>query len=208
MNAAQELRDGIQEIGLALRRPEEFAVRWRDRSLKPAPGPLVFPIMLFNAAIGLGAYGLTMGFHAPGHMIDSSIRTLFAAGLPWMIAFPALYIVNSSLGSRLDASTTFLAIVTTVSFGALAMLASVPVNWFFTVALPYDGVRLMVNLCVFTAVGICMLDVFGRVMKALEPDRARLYIGIWVLLVFSITAELMVLLHPLPLDLANAWSAS
>jgi hypothetical protein len=208
MHVAQELRDGIREIGLALRRPEDFAVRWRNRKSGSAPGALVFPILLFNASLGLGAYGLTMGFHAPGHMIDSSIRTLFAAGLPWMIAFPALYIVNSSLGSRLDASTTFLAIVTTVSFGALAMLASVPVNWFFTVALPYDGVRLMVNLSVFTAVGICMIDVFSRVMKALEPDRARLYVGVWVLLVFAITAELMALLHPLPLDLGHPWSPS
>jgi hypothetical protein len=208
VNVASDIRDGIREIGTALRRPEEFTVRWRDRRMVRAPGPAVFPILLVNAALGLAAYGLTMGFHVPGHMVESSIRTLFAAGLPWLIAFPALYIVNSSLGSRLDASTTFLAIVTTVSFGALAMLASVPINWFFTVMLPYDGLRLVVNLGVFTCVGICLVDVFSRVMKALEPERTRLYAAVWILLVFAITAELMLLLHPLPLDLANAWRAS
>jgi hypothetical protein len=208
MQLVQEIRDGVLEIGLALRRPEEFAVRWRDRKMVRAPGPAVFPILLVNAALGLGVYGLTLGFHVPGQMVESSLRTLFAAGLPWMIAFPALYIVNSSLGSRLDASTTFLAIVTTVSFGALAMLASVPINWFFTVALPYDGIRLAVNLCIFLCVGICMVDVFARVMKALEPERARLYTAIWILLVFAITAELMLLLHPLQLDLNEPWRAS
>ena len=207
MSFSQTVRSGFVEIGHALRRPEAFAVRWRDRRISSGPSPSVFPIMLANAAVGLAAYGLTRGFHGPGYALEASVRTVLSAGLPWMIAFPALYIVNSSLGSRLDVSTTFLAIVTTVSFGALAMLASVPINWFFTIALPYDGVRLAVNLAVFACVGICMIDVFARVMKALEPERLRLYAAVWVALVFAITTELMILLHPLKLDLLNPWRA-
>ena len=196
MSTALQLRRGIVEIGLALRRPEQLALRWRDRnkSVAEAPPGLVFPILLANAVLGIAAYGLTMGLHlGVGGMVAGAIKAPFAAGLAWMVALPALYIVNSSLGSKLDASTTLLAALATVSFGALAMLASVPVNWFFSLALPYNSVRVAVNVLVFSAVGICMVDVFLRLMKALEPDRSRTYAVVWLLLVGIIGAELMVL---------------
>jgi hypothetical protein len=196
MSTALQLRRGIEEIGLALRRPEQLATRWRDRhqDAAGAPPPLVFPILLANAVLGIAAYGLTMGLHqGVGGMLAGAVKAPFAAGLAWMVALPALYIVNSSLGSKLDASTTVLAALATVSFGALAMLASVPVNWFFSLALPYDAVRLAVNGLVFASVGICMTDVFLRVMKALEPDRKRGFAVIWLLLVGVIGAELMTL---------------
>lgn len=196
MNVAQEVRAGIREIGLALRRPEEFTLRWRDRRVSArAPGKVVFPVLVANAALGLAAYGLTLGLHrGVGGMLEGAAKAPLAAGLAWLLALPALYIINSALGSKLDASTTFLAALTTVSFGALAMLASVPVNWFFTLALPYTPVRVLVNLVVFAGVGVCMVDVFMRVMKALEPDRGRAYAFFWLALVGVIGLELMTLL--------------
>jgi hypothetical protein len=196
VNLAQEIRIGVHEIGVALRRPEELALRWRDRGQDATLTAAVFPLLLATAALGLAAYGLTMGLHAgPAGMLASAIRAPLAAGAAWTIALPALYIINTILGSRLDASTTTLAALATVSFGALAMLASVPINWFFAVTLPYAPVRLGVNLAVFAGVGVCMVDVFLRVMKALEPDRSRTYALIWLALVGVIGAELMVLLH-------------
>lgn len=196
MHTATQLRRGIVEIGLALRRPEQLAVRWRDRRQPGADAPtrLVFPILLANAVVVIAAYGLTMGLHlGAGGMIAAAAKAPFAAGLAWAVALPALYIINSSLGSKLDASTTVLAALATVSFGALAMLASVPVNWFFTLALPYSAVRLAVNGLVFSAVAVCMVDVFLRVMKALEPERSRAFAVVWLLLVGVIGAELMAL---------------
>ncbi|HEY8211229.1 MAG TPA: hypothetical protein VIG99_27285 [Myxococcaceae bacterium] len=184
------------EIGLALRRPEALALRWRDRRKNEADAPprMVFPLLLANAILGIAAYGLTMGLHqGMGGMLAGALKAPFAAGLAWTVALPALYIINSSLGSKLDSSTTVLAALATVSFGALAMLASVPVSWFFSLALPYDLVRTAVNLVVFSAVGICMVDVFLRTMKALEPDRSRFFAVVWLLLVAVIGAELMVL---------------
>ncbi|HYV49587.1 MAG TPA: hypothetical protein VFA20_32230 [Myxococcaceae bacterium] len=196
MSTALQLRRGIVEIGLALRRPEALAIRWRDRqkSAADAPPGLVFPLLLINAILGIAAYGLTMGLHlGVGGMLAGAIKAPFAAGMAWTVALPALYIINSSLGSKLDASTTVLAALATVSFGALAMLASVPVSWFFSLALPYELVRAVVNVIVFTAVGICMIDVFLRTMKALEPGRSRAFAVVWLLLVGVIGAELMVL---------------
>ena len=196
MSTALQLRRGIVEIGLALRRPEQLALRWRDRNQSAADAPpgLVFPILLANAILGLAAYGLTMGLHlGVGGMVAAAIKAPFAAGLAWTLALPALYIINSSLGSKLDWSTTVLAALATVSFGALAMLASVPVNWFFSLAVPFTSVRVAVSILVFSAVGICMVDVFLRVMKALEPERSRAFAVIWLLLVAVIGAELMTL---------------
>lgn len=196
MSIALQIREGIAEVGVALRRPEELAVRWRDRhaSRSGAPPRVVFPILLINAILGLAAYGLTMGLHeGMAGMASGAARAPFAAGLAWTVALPALYIINSSLGSKLDASTTLLAALATVSFGALAMLASVPVSWFFHLALPFGWVRMAVHLVVFSSVGVCMVDVFLRVMKALEPDRSRFYAVVWLALVGVIGCELMVL---------------
>ncbi len=195
MTMLERIQTGLGDIGEALRRPEEFVVRWRDRGAGQHPSPAVFAVLLVNAAIGLAAYGLSLDLHhGVARMALAGLKLPLAAGAAWAIALPALYIVNSSLGSELDWSTTALAALTTVSFGALAMLASVPINWFFGLALDYPAVRALVNAVIFTGVSVCMLDVFLRVMKALEPSRSRLYALVWLGLVATIGAELAVLL--------------
>ena len=46
-----------------------------------------------------------------------------------------------------------------------------------------------VNLVVFTGVGVSMIDIFGRVMQVLEPDRGRWPV-LWLAVVSAIGAEL------------------
>lgn len=195
MGAATELSLSLREVGVALRRPEEFALRWRDRARQETLKPSVFPVLVANAIVGLAVYGLTMNMGSWGTMLSGAWKAPLAAGAAWTVALPALYIINSALGSKLDASTTLLAALATVSFGALAMLASVPVNWFFSLALPYWPIRLLVNGVIFAGVGICMVDVFMRVMKALEPERSRVFAFFWLGLVGVIGSELMALVH-------------
>jgi|ERR1041384_559141 hypothetical protein len=187
------LLEHFRDVGYALRRPEDFVVHWRDRTADRSWSLLL--VLLLNAGLGLAAYGLTVDLHhgATG-MIAGALKFPLAAGAAWAIALPALYIIKTSLGSDLDWSTTALAALTTVSFGALAMLASVPINWFFSLALDYPAVHAIVNAVVFTGVGVCMIDVFLRVMKALEPMRSRFYALIWLALVATLGAELAVLL--------------
>ena len=193
MTLLERFQTGLGDVGDALRRPEDFVVRWRDGSEHRSPAPLF--VLLFNAALGLAVYGLTIDLHhgAPG-MLAGALKFPLAAGAAWALALPALYIINSSLGSDLDWSTTLLASLTTISFGGLAMLASVPINWFFSLALDYPFVHAIVNAVIFAGVGVCMIDVFLRVMKALEPMRSRLYGLVWLALVATIGAELAVLL--------------
>ena len=94
--------------------------------------------------MGLAVYGLTMHMHQGlPSMLRGAVLAPLAAGAGWTLALQALYIINSALGSRLNFSTTLLAALATVSFGALAMLASVPINWFFTLALPDSAVRVI-----------------------------------------------------------------
>ncbi|HEX8703540.1 MAG TPA: hypothetical protein VF815_32190 [Myxococcaceae bacterium] len=194
MSLTRDVSAALLDVGVALRRPEEFTTRWRDRRLTPGPRPLIFPVLLASAVLGIAAYGLVMRLHEGwGGMLAGMLKAPVAAGLAWTIALPALYILNSALGSKLDASTTLLAALTTVSFGSLALLASVPITWFFGLALPYGFVRLAVNLAVFAGVGVCMVDVFLRTMKALEPERSRAYALLWLVLVGVIGAELMTL---------------
>lgn len=189
---------GFVEVGRALRRPEALAQRWRDRTILPedAPTPAIFFTLTITAILGLATYGLTMGMHrgADG-MLLAAAKAPLAAGTAWAVALPSLYIIKATLGSKLDASTIALAALITCSFGALAMLAGVPVNWFFTMALPYMPVRWFVNLVIFAGVGIAMTDVFMRVMSELAPRETRATAFLWLGLVAALGWELMALLN-------------
>ncbi len=193
-----DLYDGFLEVGRAIRRPETLAERWRDRALLPEDAPPlgVFVALTLTAILGLAAYGLTMGMHhGAAGMLAAAGKAPLAAGAGWSIALPSLYIVKQKLGSRLDASTTALAALITCSFGALAMLAGAPVSWFFTVAVPVSFVRYLVNFIIFAGVGVAMTDVFLRIMKHIAPEESRATAFLWLALVGTLGAELMVLLN-------------
>lgn len=182
------LRAATAQVGVALREPEAFALRWHREG---APyDALVFVALALTAILGTTCYGLIMGLlDGPHVMLLSGLRCTAAAGLAWSLPLPALYVLNSIAGSRLRPSTTFLAALVTTSWGGLAMLAAIPVAWFFTVALPVAPIVLVVHLIVFGVVGVAMIDVFRRVMAALEPERGHKPTW-WLLLVGAIGAEL------------------
>ncbi len=191
-----QLRSGIAQVGLALREPEEFTRRWHG-------GEVLYPWWVFlalalTAILGTSTYGLTMGIlGGAGTILLDAVRCTIAAGLAWGIALPSLYIFNSLTGSRLKPSTTLLAALVTTSWGGLAMIASIPINWFFTVSLddlvanPARVTWLVrgVNLVVFTGVGISMVDIFGRIVEVLEPKRGRWPV-LWLAVVSAIGGEL------------------
>ena len=184
----RKLRASITHIGQALREPEQFAWRWHRE------GPIypwwVFAALALTAMVGTTLYGMTMGLlGGAGAMSAKGMACTLAAGIAWSLPLPALYILGSLTGSKLRPSTTFLAALVTTSWGGLAMIASMPINLFFTASLPYPGFILLVNLVVFAGVGVAMVDVFGRVMARLEPARGQAPI-VWLALVGAIGAEL------------------
>ena len=182
------LRAGLADVGQALREPEAFALRWH---VGEAPyGPGIFLALALTAITGTTTYGMIMGLLGGGReMLLAGVRCTTAAGLAWGVSLPALYVLNSLAGSRLRASTTFLAALVTTSWGGLAMIASIPISWFFSVAIPKEVFVLFVHLVVFLGVGVAMVDVFGRVMSRLEPQRGWLPAW-WLLLVTAIGSEL------------------
>jgi hypothetical protein len=182
------LRTSILHVGQALREPEAFALRWHQEGTPYDVS--VFAALALTAIVGTTTYGLTMGIlQGTPRMLECSLACTAAAGIGWSLPLPALYILNSLSGSRLRASTTFLAALVTTSWGGLALIASIPINWFFSVAIPNEAVVLLVNLLVFTGVGVAMVDVFCRVMATLEPPRGRLPAW-WLVLVGAIGGEL------------------
>ena len=195
----ERLRASTAHVGMALKEPEAFALRWH-REGTPYPWS-VFTALALTAILGTTTYGMIMGLlGGPQRMFGGGLYCTLAAGIAWGLALPALYILNSLSGSRLRASTTFLAALVTTSWGGLAMLASIPIAWFFTAALPEEirlfalhfsrpAAVLVVHLVVFAGVGIAMCDVFRRVMQALEPERGSWPIW-WLMLVGAIGAEL------------------
>src|SRR5437763_9336925 len=164
----ERLRASLGHISQALRELEEFALRWHREGTPYAWW--VFMALALTAIVGTTTYGLSMGvLQGPSRMLVCAWTFTVAAGLAWALPLPALYILNSLSGSRLRISTTFLAALVTTSWGGLALIASIPINWFFTVAVPVDWFVLLVNLVVFAGVGAAMVDIFGRVMEQLEP---------------------------------------
>jgi hypothetical protein len=184
----QRLQESVAHIGQALRTPEAFALRWHHEGTPYSWW--IFAALAMTAIAGTTTYGMTMGvLGGAGRMFHSGLSCTLAAGISWSLPLPALYILNSVTGSRLRASTTFLAALVTTSWGGLALIASIPITLFFSVALPYPGIALLVNLVVFTGVGVAMIDVFSRVMTQLEPARGRAP-ACWLALVGAIGAEL------------------
>ena len=183
-----QFRSGVAHVGQALRRPEDFAVAWNAGAVQYRWW--VWLALLLTAVLGTATYGMTMGLlGGTGDVLYKGLACTLAAGLAWGIPLPALYILNSLSGSRLPASSTLLAALVTTSWGGLAMIASIPINWFFSVAVPHATFVLVVNLVVFTGVGVAMIDVFNRVMRSLEPHRAAPPTW-WLVLVGVIGAEL------------------
>ncbi|MEX0715392.1 MAG: hypothetical protein WD066_02335 [Planctomycetaceae bacterium] len=181
-----EVRFALSRVGQALREPEAFACHWNEGRVRYPFA--VWSALLATAVLGAVTYGMTMGLMGgAGNILLKSAALTLAAGLAWAIPLPALYILNSLSGSRLSASSTLLAALVTVSWGGLAMIASIPINWFFTVAVPHPGFVLLVNLVVFAGVGVAMIDVFRRVMHRLEPTHATP--TWWLILVSVIGAE-------------------
>jgi hypothetical protein len=188
-----KLRVSLTHIGQALREPEAFAARWHRDG---APYYWwVFAALALTAIAGTTTYGMVMGMlRGADEMALSGFKFTLAAGIAWSLPLPALYILNSLSGSRLRASTTFLAALVTTSWGGLAMIASIPIAWFFSIASWPFGISprfmvLVVHLVVFTGVGVAMIDVFSRVMATLEPERGRRPVW-WLALVGAIGAEL------------------
>lgn len=190
-----EFRNAVLETGLTIRTPEELAFRWARRDERDdAPSALTFPVLLTTAIVGTIVYGLTMKLHGgPGAMLTGALAMPLCAGAAWSLTVPAFYIVNAANGSKVDPSTTVLAALITVAFGSLALLASVPVTWFFTLALPFEATRWLTNIVVFAGVGFCMADVFSRVMRRLEPTRGGLFRLVWLGLLTTVGAELFYL---------------
>jgi len=201
------LRENVSHVGSALREPEAFALRWHREQ---QPYAIAVWIALAGTAIfGTLTYGMTMGIHSGlPTILAKGVELTIAAGLAWAIPLPALYILNSLTGSRLRASTTLMAALVTTSWGGLALVASIPINWFFSIAAPSLPVDLLgtnaahwivrlVNLLVFLGVGVSMVDVFGRVMKALEPEMGR-YPTWFLILVGAIGAQLAFLFNLFP----------
>jgi hypothetical protein len=182
------LRQNLASIHEALREPEDFALRWHQQG-QPYSWS-VFAALALTAIVGTTTYGLILGLTGgPAEMVRCGGAFTLAAGIAWGLPLPALYILNSLSGSRLRASTTFLAALVTTSWGGLALLAALPVAWFFSAALPNALVLLAVHLAVFASVGVAMADVFSRVMERLEPRRGRRPAW-WLLLVGVLGGEL------------------
>jgi hypothetical protein len=184
----RQMQSGLAHVGEALREPEEFAKRWQQGTAHYSPA--VWAALLGTAVFGTTTYGMTMGLlGGTQDVFQKAFICTFAAGMAWTVALPALYILNSLAGSRLSFSSTVLAALVTVSWGGLAMVASIPINWFFLTAIPHPRFALVVNLGIFAGVGVAMIDVFRRVMRRLEPDR-QTFPAWWLLLVAAIGSEL------------------
>ncbi|MCB9759842.1 MAG: hypothetical protein H6739_08415 [Alphaproteobacteria bacterium] len=172
----------------ALKEPEAFAVERAEGVTWPTLGALVA-----TASVGVGAYGAAMhAWEGAGAMLSAAVVATVAAGIAWSASIPSLYILGGLSGSSLRLPAILLASLITVSFGGLAMLASIPVLWFFELCVPHEVMRWAVNLVVFAGVGASMADVFLRVMTRLEGFSLRH--PAWLALLSVVGAEMFYVL--------------
>ncbi len=173
----------------ALRDPESLLRAWRDHGTRVYPASL-FTFLLGVTAAATAAYGLTMGLPLGWHVaLERAITFTLAAGGAWIVALPTLYIAGNILGHKLEASTTVLAATLTVHYGSLAMLASIPIHLLFAAVFANATVTFLINLVIFTGVGLCAADVLLRSIDVVDPT-ARPFAVRWLVLLGVIGAEL------------------
>lgn len=174
----------------ALREPEAFTVRW---GLEQECPPAVLGALAGTAAFGVGTYGTMLhAWRGGAEAISRGLGAAIAAGLGWSAAMPALIILGGLLGSKLTPRATALASLVTVSFGGLAMLASVPVLWFFELTtLGSPHARAFALIAATLGVGLCMTDVFLRVMRAVGGS--RFFNVLWFGLFGALSLEMFIL---------------
>jgi hypothetical protein len=193
--AAIAFEEGLRHVGLALRKPDELVLRWKQQSAEAPVPPATFAFLAVTSILCLAAYGLTMGMpHGLPSMLRHALLVPGVALIAWGLSLPSLYVLNTALGSPLDRSTTILAALTAMHFGSLARLASAPVSWFFSVTLPYPWLLTVIHLAVLGVTALCMADVFMRVMKRIDPKANPLLLLGWLALVAGIDVELKMLL--------------
>jgi hypothetical protein len=197
---APALHDTWSELGEALVRPDRLLARWRDRHLQPElrPPTLIFPALAGLAAVGLFGFGLSLGQHAGAlATIHVALATPLAAGLAWLISVPALHVLESSAGARVDPSSTLLLALVVSAFASVALLSAAPITWFFALAAPARWVRLAVLAPIALGTSIATVDAFRRARAPLEPRRhlpSLVWLGVLGLLglelaaVFGVTA--------------------
>jgi hypothetical protein len=172
----------------ALRDPEGFIEHHAHTATAP-----VFVALASTAAAGVGLYGAAMhAWESAPTMLQNAGATVLADGLAWTATVPPLIILGSLAGSRVPPRTRLLATLVTVSFGGLAMLASIPVLWFIELCAPWGVVRLLANLVIFGGVGMCMVDVHLRVMGRLEAGLFR-HLA-WLVLIGTLGFEFLVMM--------------
>jgi len=201
VSEAITLQSCMTLVGNAIRRPEQLVLRWRDRAkadptapAKPI-SPAVFIALTLSAVVSLATYGFTMGIPMGLHSMWLHALLVPAVALAaWTICLPALYILNTARGSTLDPSTTVLAALTALHFGALARLASAPLSWFFGLAVPIPMALTAIHFLVFGVTALFMLDVFLRIVRTVSPGTTVLLPLAWICLVGLIDMELKGLL--------------
>ncbi|TNE47625.1 MAG: hypothetical protein EP343_18880 [Deltaproteobacteria bacterium] len=193
------------ELGECLRHPEATALRWFQRnkaqdtsSVSSTPSTLsrlpsvgLFTMLVGYIVVGMAAYGFAMHMHKGTEaMLQTAWLLPSTFGVAWLLASPSLYIINTALGSELDLSTTLLVLLITLGLGSLAMLTLVPIHWFFSITLHHHHPQYWIRVASLVLVGLCMTDVFLRIMRTLEPKKNPAFAIVWILLVSLISFEM------------------
>jgi hypothetical protein len=167
-------------LGAILRQPQAWV------STPASPPQQTFGLLLI-AALSVATWGAALHLpFGPSAMIHGALAAAGACALAWLSSLPTLLILGSILGSRLPFSLVLRASVVTVTFAGLALLASVPVLWYFELAAPQ--LLLPIAMMTLAGVGASMLEIFSRIMTNLEGT--RLWNRLWLLLLAAIGAEL------------------
>lgn len=186
---ATPFEDAPKSLLDALRNPEGLLRTWRDHGTGAYPASLFFMLLGITAA-STAAYGFVMALPLGLSVaLARAVAFTAAAGTAWIVTLPTLYIAGNVLGHRLEASTTILAATLTVHYGALAMLASIPIHLLFAAVFESPTVNFLINIVIFTGVGFCASDVLLRAIEIVDPT-ARRFAARWLVLLGILGAEL------------------
>jgi hypothetical protein len=182
-----------------LREREDFY----DEILKSNKTGRIIIQLLASTILLFAIYGLSMGiYNSPLQALSSAVKVPILFALSLIICYPALFIFNILLGSKLSFGQSFAMILSAIALSGCVLVSFAPIVVFFMlIGSSYTFLRLL-HVAIFTIAGLTGMKalndglVYACEEHSVYPKRGVRVFRIWILIFGFVGTQLAWNLRP------------
>ncbi|MCD6502496.1 hypothetical protein J7L01_07825 [bacterium] len=165
-------------------------------------GAIIAKLLLGSMSL-FAIYGISMGiYNSPLQALSSAIKVPILFVLSLMICYPALFIFNILLGSKLNLSQSLAMIISALGLAGCVMVSFAPIVIFFElIGSSYTFLRLL-HVAIFTIAGLTAMKalndglIYACEEHSVYPKRGVQVFKVWVLIFGFVGTQLAWNLRP------------